>query len=320
MYAVFRKELADHLSSRRFVILFILIFLAAMFATYITFHNIRGVVTPTTEFIFLKLFTVSAEGWPSALPPPFLFFISLFIPIMGIALGFDAISSERTSGNLSRLLSQPIYRDSVINGKFLAGLFVLAIMIVSVIAIIAGLGLRIIGVPPGTEEVLRIIVFTLVSIIYGAFWMALSVLFSILFNSAATSMLASLGLWIFFFFFMYIFPAIPEAIASSLVPIDSESSLEMITKHVEIGGIIGRISPCTLHAEAVSALVVPELASLNPVLLAVSAFYAGRMSTPLPFDQSLLLVWPQIVSIIALAAICFAIAYIRFMRQEIRSI
>jgi len=320
MYAVFRKELADHLSSKRFIILFILIFLAAIFATYIAFHNIRGEVSPTTEFIFLKLFTVSAEGWPNVLPPPFIFFISLFIPIIGIALGFDAISSERASGNLSRLLSQPIYRDSVINGKFLAGLFVLAIIIASVIAIVAGLGLRLIGVPPGSEEVLRIIVFALVSIIYGAFWMALAVLFSVLFNSAATSMLASLGLWIFFFFFMYIFPVIPEAVASASVPIDQNSSLEMLTKHVEIGGIIGRISPCTLYGEAVAALVIPELGSLNPVLLAISIFYAGRMLTPLPFGQSLLLVWPQLVSIIALAAVCFAVSYIRFMRQEIRSI
>jgi len=320
VYAVFRKELADHLSSKRFIILFMLIFLAAIFATYIAFHNIRGEVTATTEFVFLKLFIVSGEGWPSGLPPPFLFFISLFIPIMGIALGFDAINSERTSGNLSRLLSQPIYRDSVINGKFLAGLVVLSIIIASVIAIVAGFGLRIIGVPPGSEEVLRIIVFVLVSIIYGAFWMALAVLFSVLFDSAATSMLASIGLWTFFFFFMYIFPVIPQAIANASVPIDQNSSLEMITKHVEIGGIIGRISPCTLYGEAVAALVVPELASLNPVLLVISTFYAGRMVTSLPFSQSLLLVWPHLVSMLALAAICFAISYTRFMKEEIRAI
>lgn len=29
-------------------------------------------------------------------------------------LGFDAINSERASGNLSRLLSQPVYRDAVV--------------------------------------------------------------------------------------------------------------------------------------------------------------------------------------------------------------
>ena len=311
MYAVFRKELADHFNSIRFVILFILVLLAAVFATYITIQSIRGAVTPTTEFVFLKIFTTSGETLPS-----FLFFLSLFIPIIGIAFGFDAINSERTSGNLSRLLSQPIYRDAVINGKFLAGLAVLSIMIVSVVAIAAGLGLRIIGVPPSSEEVLRLIVFALMSMVYGAFWMALAVLFSVFFNRAATSMLASIALWIFLFFFMSM---IAGAIANAYAPLGSNPTPEMIIKNVEIQGAIARISPCTLYGEATAALLVPELGSLNPALM-ISTLAAGRMLTPLPFNQSLLLVWPQVVGIIALAAICFAISYIRFMREEIRSI
>jgi len=312
MYAVFRKELADHLASRRFAILFILVLLAAIFATYIAIENVRSAVTPTTEFIFLRIFTTSDGTLPS-----FLFFLSLFIPIIGIALGFDAINSERTSGNLSRLLSQPIYRDSVINGKFLAGLAVLAIIVVSVIAIVAGLGLRIVGVPPSSEEAFRIIVFVLLSIIYGAFWMALAVLFSVFFNRAATSMLASIALWIFFFFFMAM---IAGVIANAYAPLGSNPTPEMIIKNVEIQGAIARISPCTLYGEATAALLTPELGSLNPALMMVSILAAGRELSPLPFSQSLLLVWPQVVSIIALAAICFAVSYIRFMREEIRSV
>src|SRR4030042_1140696 len=118
MLAVFRKELADHLASMRFFILFILVLLAAVYATYVATQTIRGAVGTTTEFVFLRIFTTSGE----ALPFSFLSFLALFIPIISIALGFDAINSERSSGNLSRLLSQPIYRDSVVNGKFLGGL------------------------------------------------------------------------------------------------------------------------------------------------------------------------------------------------------
>ena len=311
MYAVFRKELTDHFNSIRFTILFIVTILAGIFAIYIAIQNIRSVVTPTTEFVFLKIFTTSGGTLPS-----FLFFISLFIPIIGIALGFDAINNERASGNLSRLLAQPIYRDSVINGKFLAGLGVLAIMVISVIGIVAGLGLYIIGVSPTSEEVLRLIVFVVTSIIYGAFWMALSIVFSVFFNRAATSMLASIALWIFFFFFM---PMIAGAIANVQSPIDQNSSTALIASHYEVQGMIARISPRILYEESISALLTPELGSLNPALMAISVITAGRMLTPLPFVQSLLLIWPQVVSIIALATICFAISYLGFMRQEIRS-
>ena len=217
MYAVFRKELADHISSMRFIILFLLVFLSAMFAIYIAIQTIRSVVGPTTEFIFLKLFTTSGDNLPS-----FLFFLSLFIPIVGIALGFDAVNNERSSGNLSRLMSQPIYRDSVINGKFIAGLTVLGMMILGVVLIVAGLGLRIVGVPPSGEEVVRVLAFVAVSIVYGGFWMALAVLFSVFFKRTATSMLASLAVWIFFFFFLTV---IVGAVASAVAPVDANSSI-----------------------------------------------------------------------------------------------
>ena len=311
MLAVFRKELADHLASRRFIILFILVLLAAVFATYVALQNIRGAVSPTTVFVFLKIFTTSGGTLPS-----FLFFLSLFIPIISISLGFDAINSERNSGNLSRILSQPVYRDSVINGKFLAGLSILSIIIVSVIAIVAGLGIQIIGVPPAFEEVLRLIFFTLTSILYGAFWMALAVLFSVLFRSATTSMLASIGLWLFFFLFMSV---IAGVIAGAVAPIDDNSSAALITEHYSILGSISRISPATLYGEVTSALLTPELGSFNPAIMYLSTL-RGRMLNPLSFNQSLLLVWPQVVGIIALAIICFAVSYVKFMREEIRSL
>jgi len=311
MYAVFRKELSDHLSSKRFIILFMLVFLSAMFAIYIAIQTIRSVVSPTTEAIFIRLFTTSGDNLPS-----FLFFLSLFIPIVGIALGFDAINNERNSGNLSRLMSQPIYRDSVINGKFLAGLAVLAIMIVGVVLIVGGLGLRIVGVPPNGEEIVRLMAFVFVSLVYGAFWMALAVLFSVFFKRTATSMLASLAVWIFFFFFLAV---IAGGVADAIVPVDSNSSVAALANNATLETSLSRLSPCTLYGETTIALLTPEVGSTNATMLLIST-YSGRLGNPLPLESSLLLVWPQIVSIIALCAVCFGISYIRFMREEIRSI
>lgn len=311
MYAVIRKELADHFSSKRFTILFGLVFLSAMFAIYIAIQNIRGAVSPTSDYVFLRLFTTSGSNLPS-----FLFFLSLFIPIVGIALGFDAINNERQTGNLSRLIAQPIYRDAVINGKFLAGLTVLSLMILSVVLIVAGLGLRIVGVPPSGEEVVRILAFAFVSIIYGGFWMALAVLFSVFFQRTATSMLASLAVWIFLFFFMAV---IAGAVANAVAPVDSNSTIAEIARNANLEMALSRISPSTLYGEATLGLLTPELGTMNTSLMVISS-YSGRMSTPLPLQESLLLVWPQIVTIIALCAVAFGISYIRFMREEIRSI
>jgi len=312
LIAVFRKELADHFTSKRFIILSLLVYLAGMATIYVAAQNIRSGVTETTQFVFLRLFIVSGSNLPFSFP----LFLSFFIPIVGIALGFDAINSERVSGNLSRLLSQPLHRDSVINGKFLAGLLTLAILVVSIVAIVAGMGLRMIGVPPSAEEVLRLFAFIFTSILYGAFWMSVAVLFSVAFKRTATSALASIALWIFLLLFMSM---IAGVVANAVVPVDQSSSLEMITQYDEIYRTINRISPHILYGEAVQVLLMPELGNPSSTLMMISMYTAGMIPAPLSLGQSLLIVWPQLTSLIALTALCFAISYISFMREEIRA-
>ena len=48
-------------------------------------------------------------------------------------------------------------------------------------------------------------------------------------------------------------------------------------------------------------------------------FEPRAVASILPFDQSVLIIWPQIVALIAATAICFGLAYVAFMRQEIRA-
>ena len=310
--AVFWKELADHFNSKRFIILSLLIYLAGIATIYVAAQNIRTGITENTQFIFLRLFIVSGANLPFSFP----FFLSLFIPIVGIALGFDAINSERTSGNLSRILSQPLYRDSVVNGKFLAGLVILAILVASIVILVGGMGLRMIGVPPTAAEILRLFAFIFVSIIYGAFWMALAVLFSVSFGRTATSALASIALWIFVFLFVSL---IARAIAGAVVPIDQNSSLDLIARNDEIYRTISRISPSTLYGETVQVILLPEMGNPSATLMLLNIYAGGMTPTPLPLGQSLLLVWPQLTSLIALTALCFAGSYIRFMHEEIRA-
>ena len=159
MLTIFRKELADYFTSIRIFILFLLVFLASAAGLFASFQGIRGSGSET-GFVFLKLFTTSGEAIPSLVT-----FLALFIPIIGIALGFYAINSERSSGTLSRILSQPVYRDNVINGKFLAGISTLFIMMMATLLIVSGYGLRMIGVPPNAEEIIRLFFYLILTIV-----------------------------------------------------------------------------------------------------------------------------------------------------------
>jgi ABC-2 type transport system permease protein len=296
MLTILRKELADYFTSIRCFVLLLLVLVASAVAIYAAHQGIREAsVNPGP--VFIKLFT-TGEDMSMAI------FIGLLVPIIGIALGFDAINGERSNGTLNRILSQPIYRDSVINGKLLAGIITLAIMIGAIILIVGGYGLWMIGVPPGAEEIVRIFIYFLSAVIYGAFWMGLAILFSVLFRSLAVSLLCPMAIWILL--------GIPILDSNPyirfLVPAVSDSfSVQLM---------VARFSPYFLFNEATRVLLVPIWRGSG---LYTSTTLSSMLPNPLPLDQSLLIVWPQLTVLIALAAVCFAVSYIVFMRQEIRS-
>src|SRR5690606_41214037 len=83
---------------------------------------------------------------------------------------------------LTRLLAQPIPRDYVINAKFVAALFVNVLLFFTLGLSVMGLGILITGIPPTFEEVLRIFAFLFLCIVYIAFWLNVSILFSVRFK------------------------------------------------------------------------------------------------------------------------------------------
>jgi ABC-2 type transport system permease protein len=317
---VYRKELADYFSSKIFIILLAAIYIIGLGFAYIAIQDIKAAPTSTDqnllikvfidEFIYLKLFTVG-----QILNFNFVSFLGIFLPLIGILFGFNAINSERNSGNLSRLLAQPIYRDSLINGKFLAGITTIAIMISSIVFIIIGIGIRSIGVPPTSEEILRIFFFIIVCIIYGTFWMSLAMLFSVIMKNPAASILTAIPIWIFLVFF---WGMLAKAIADAVFPMGDTATNAQIISNNTLWLNIQRISPQFLFLEAVLILINPTLQHvlLRPV---TSAALNKMLFNPLSMSQSFVQVWPQLLIIIALAFICFALSYIIFMKQEIRS-
>lgn len=311
-YTVFKKELEDSFNSWRFIILFTLVLLAGVVAIYIAWGTIRSVVTGTTEFVFLALFTTSGEAFPLS----FLQIMAILIPLIGIILGLDAINSEKNNGTLSRLMSQPIYRDSIINAKFMAGVVTISIMVVSVVLLISGLGLGFlkIGVAPTSEEAWRLLFFAVITIIYGAFWLGLSILFSILFRRVATSALAVLAVWIFFSFF---YPLVANAVANAISPVGD--TMTSAVNNAQLAVNLSHISPYSLFNEAMLMIMVPGARTSSQLIQIYSGSSQGLLATPLSLTQSLLQVWPLIITIILLTVICFAISYIRFMREEIRA-
>jgi ABC-2 type transport system permease protein len=236
---------------------------------------------------------------------------------MAIGLGFDAVNGEHNRRTLSRILAQPIYRDALLFGKFLAGLMTLSISLITLWLLVIGLGLIMIGIPArrrgnrpqlclsaGDDRLCRRLAgagaFVLDPVPLGRDRGADHA------RACGCSSPSSGRCW-------------RARSRRSIVPPDPRyMALGLQTPGTaELEQILARLSPSTLFAEVVVALLDPTTRALGPIYL--SQLQGAVLGAPLPLGESILIAWPQIVGMIATAIMLFVIGYVIFQRQEVRA-
>ena len=301
------KEAADHMISARMHLIMLLVLLTAIGAVYGAIGRIRD-TTAEDAYLFLKLFTVAREPLPS-----FAAFLGFLLPLVAIALGFDAINGEYNRRTMSRVLAQPIYRDAVLFGKFLGGLLIIAIALLTLWQLMIGLGILFLGLPPSGADIVRGVFWLAATLAYAGVWLALAIAFSTVIRSPATSALAALSVWLVLTVF---WGMIAPLLAGAVAPIDPLDPATILTQF-EWHQAIARFSPQTLYGEVTGLLLDPAARSVGPLFY--DQLEGAVIGAPLPTLQSLLIVWPQISGLVAAMLILFALAYVVFQRQEVRA-
>ena len=310
------KEFGDHLLSVRFIVLLLVLGLAAAIPLYFAAGQIRAVRPEASgaAAVFLALFTLGSQDIAILRVDAF---VGIVAPLLGLAFAFDSVNGERSEGTLPRLLAQPIHRDDVINGKFAAGMAVIGLVLVSVIVLIAGFGMLRLGVVPRPPELVRLIAWVGVTFLYVAVWLAFGLLLSVLVRRAATAALIGFGVWLLVTIFGELIttldrrsssrrPRMPRRLASSGT--------------LQLQQLITRLLPSTLYGEISVVLLNPTVTQVSTPAT-IGQLQQAQQQIPALFslDQSLLLVWPHVVALVALTVVCFAGAYVAFMRQEVRA-
>lgn len=310
--AVARKELADHLRSVRFALLVALLALSGIASVAAAAGRLREVAPELTgaSSVFLRLFTIPLPDTPFS----FVSFVALIGPLLGVAFGFDAISSERSDRTLPRLLAQPIHRDDVINGKFVAGLAAIALVLTSLTMVVAGVGILRLGTIPDVADAVRLVVWLAVSTVYVGAWLAVAILLSVRLRRAATAAMAGIAIWLVLTLFGGLLVGLVADVAA---PAGPGATVDEVVRNAELQRTIGRVSPGFIYEEAIGPLLAPEQRTLGASISPMQAYRAipGELSV----TQSVLLVWPQVVGLVALTVLVFAAAYVSFLREEIRA-
>lgn len=313
------KELADHLASLRFFILLLVVAVAAIIPLLFISGDMSTEAPRLAggRALFMLLFIAGSNSIGGI---TVVFFVALLVPLVGIAFGFDAVNSERNQGTLSRLLAQPVHRDDVVNGKFAAGIAVIALMLGALVLFVAAMGIVRLGIIPSPEEIARIVVWLLSTVLYASFWLAFALLISVVVRGAASAALIGFGTWLGLTVLGSILLPI---LARSLFPVVDSSTAEGLNQAFAsntLQQLFLRLSPAQLYNDIQAAVLNPSTSTvLGPGNLGQAISSQEVLPTLLSLDQSILVVWPQIVLLLALTVAMFALAYVLFLRQEVRA-
>src|SRR5262249_3207533 len=193
----------------------------------------------------------------------------------------------------SRILSQPIYRDALLAGKFLGALTTIAISLLWLWLLVGGVGMKMLGGPPGGGGGGRAPAVLGIPPAPSRRWCVPLKLPSV----CATPVLAALGIWLFL---TLLWPMVVPGIAGTIAPPDPRYAMFGLQDPVTVqwAEVLRRISPNDLFNGASLALLAPDTRQTSQIVN-LSQWQGAVLGAPLPLTESLAIAWPQAVALIA---------------------
>jgi ABC-2 type transport system permease protein len=362
LFNVARKEFSDHITSRRFVIILGLLLVISTISIYDGIENYNNSLEAYTEQLRqMEEFDDPYTSWMPQKPSIMYVFISMMSymtmlgGILAIAIGFDLVSKEKETRSLKSLLSHPVYRDEIINGKALGGIGALGFAMALALAIALAL-LLIFSVVPTLEEFAGILIFGAVSLGFLLAYFAVALMMSTAAKESGNALIYTL---VIFFAVSSLLPMF-GAMAANAFAGDPPEAPEMgpmptpvgrsVTATASGGYFVSTSSQEVVHGGTqdpawreyeeemqtyiekrrlisdISNLLSPQM-NYYTVAIAVTNPQLSSMIAS-PYDTApeekpglagaLGKVWMNIAALIVFPSAFFAATYVKFMRMDIR--
>ena len=345
---VAKKEFFDHVMGKKFMVILAILMIISLLAMH------QGVESYNKLLDSYKERTAEIEEHPEVMPPrgmpekPSILFVfqmmSMLFGILGailaIAIGFNLISGEKESGSLKSLLSHPVFRDTIINGKALGGMGALGFAMLVMTLLSIGI-LMMLGIMPTGDEFVRILVFMGFTLLFMFSFFAIALMCSTVAKNSTRAITYTLVIFIVISFVMPIsgsfvgmrlagdMPEYPGMARQEINESEggvSEEEQERIQEEFQEwwDKVIGvkemfSIGDPKSNFEKVSSAV------LNPGLQLSSVSFGSSSTTRITGSraetsifEALGMVWKNLLVLLVFPVIMFAIAYVKFMRMDIR--
>jgi ABC-2 type transport system permease protein len=381
---VAEKEFRDHLASKRFLIIFVILMLLSFYGVYsgmdsynkkldqyknpalvmdqpymkelvnslqkqIQDAEARGDSPESIQGLKDQLSLYTNPPMPSVLEVfnSMVIFFTFLGMILGAAMGFDQISREKDEGSLKFLVSSPIYRDAIINGKTIGAIATLAVALAAAFLLaIAIVMLR--GVVPGLDDLLRIAAFFVAALLYCTVFFAIAMMMSAVTKSTSLSVICTVGLVVLLIVFSILALIVSGFIAQTIVgpapPMDYGTFMNNSTGSMNVSSIMSNSEYMNYTNKLVATefQISDTITTVSPVndfggfmglgmggignaILSktpVQSLSLTMVMTPstkqISLLDSLASVWVKLLVLIVEMVVAFAISYMAFMRMDIR--
>lgn len=202
---------------------------------------------------------------------------SIFLPIIGIMVGYKAIVGERTSGTIKLLLSLPNTRREVIAGKFVGRTAVVTI------AVVAGslVGGVVFAVFATSFPVVEYLLFLLLTAVLGAVFVAIGIGFSSSTKSDTIAIVGAIALVLLFTFLWNVFTFVLSLLLNEVTGLSNETIFDVL-------GFTNAINPSGAYSVVINDLLSEgaQQAAASQAMGATTGFYAETW-----FAALVLLAW-----------------------------
>jgi len=195
------KEIKTAFKDKAFLAVALLFLLLSILSVYIGSATKNAEITAYQNIINLLksqgAASVPAEPkiFPLALLKNIINYVAVIGSIVAIFLGFDSFSEEREQGTIKLLLSRPIYRDQLINGKFLGGAVVIAGLLIITLVFNWFLFTVFSGINANFAEFIRLTIFFIFAFYYMMSFYLASLFVSIKSQNSTFAFLLMLIIW-----------------------------------------------------------------------------------------------------------------------------
>jgi len=314
LFAIAKKEITDAFKNKLFIITLVMLILLTIVSIILGAYQVRVQVEEYNSSVaFLKSLgktdlPTAPNLNPIAASKSFVNYIGMLGALIAMMLGNQTIVNERKNGTLKLMLSKGVFRDELLSGKLLGNLAILfAITAISAAITFAVIGL--VGTVVLTSaETARMLLFFLMSFLFMAFFLVLSVLFAVMIRNEKKALLLTIVVWLVLAF---IFPQVGDTMdMDNQLPGGFFAQMGM-TKAQE-DQVVAKFQFYETFREGVEQLSpTKHYERVSFALLNVKPGFESN--TPM---QVLGLKWVDLVGIIAPSVVLVFIAYMVFLKRE----